>query len=87
MGLEYLRDGEDFSSAHAGDCDRYLFEKRVARQVQLEMDTTCNGILEHLGISDNKELGDFTEADGNVLDELEGRLTNLILDVCRRKKA
>ncbi len=87
MSCEYLRDDDSYTHAHGERNEAYLFEKRVARQVAMEMDTTCNGILEHLGISDNKEVGDFTEADGNVLDELEGRLTNLILDVCRRKKA
>lgn len=87
MGLEYLRDDEDFSSAHAGDCDRYLFERRVARQVQLEMDTTCIGILEHLGVASSNEDNDFTDADGEKLQELEDKMTALILDICRRKKA
>lgn len=86
MSCEYLRDDDGFEFAHAGDYDRYLFERRVARQVQLEMDTTCNGILEHLGISDNKEVGDFTVADVAKLQELEDKMTVLILNVCRRKK-
>lgn len=87
MSCEYLRDDDGFEFAHAGDYDRYLFERRVARQVQLEMDTTCNGILEYLGISDSKELDNFTAADGAKLQELEDKMTKLILDICRRKKA
>ncbi len=87
MSLEYLRDDESFVSAHSDESARYLFERRVGRQVCMELDTTCVGILEHLGINTSKEDKDFTEADGNVLDELEGRMTNLILDICRRKKA
>ena len=87
MGLEYLRDNDGFEAAHGVGGKVYLFERRVARQVQLEMDTTCNGILENLGISDSREVDDFTDADGEKLQELEDKLTALILDICRRKKA
>ncbi len=87
MGLEYLRDDESFVSAHSDENARYLFERRVGRQVAMEMDTTCVGILEHLGINTSTEDNDFTDADGDLLNELEGKMTALILDICQRKKA
>lgn len=87
MSRSYLLENDSFKHAHLDAAEIHFFERRLTRQVAMEMDMTFGRILNHLGVSTDGRDDEFIEADANVIDELEGRMTNLILDICRRKKA
>ncbi len=87
MTCSYLNGDDDFTLTHP-DADKtkaYLFGRRLGRQVAVEMDTSFGHILEHLGVSMDVRDGDLTEAHVDRLQELEEKMGELIVDICRHK--
>ena len=87
MSHSYLHEDDSFEYAHAGRPESYLFVRRVARQVAMETDKTVAAILGQLGVCKDGHDDDLITCDGERLQELEDQLTELILNICRRKTA
>jgi len=87
MGSSYLLDNDSYRHAHQDAAEILFFERRLARQVAMEMDKTCGSILEHLGVSIDGNDDEFIEPHAERLQELEDKMTQLILDICRKKPA
>jgi hypothetical protein len=87
MAQPFLNEGDSFALAgsQADKTKAFFFRRRVGHQVSSEMSDTFFLTLRRLGISDNCDSGDITDADVKKLDAATESMAELIAGICRRK--